>query len=175
MRATTRIRNANKTKQVRWFQYLHVIHLIMIWTKSSIKSRPLPFIEIYGRPSEPWVCARFNLQTKRFDGAFKDRQIAINGHSLRLVHIKFNYLGSTNYFAVRPNHSRCCFYHETIENQIKLRPFRLLFQPMVALEICLDKSTALINIRLLHLPTHTLFPYHSGHHYNLARLFGMIR
>lgn len=106
-----------------------------------------------------WVCARFNLQTKRFDGAFKDRQIAINGHSLRLVHIKFNYLGSTNYFVVRPNQSRCCFYHETIENQIKLRPFRLLFQPMVALEICLDKSTALINIRLLHLPTHTLFPY----------------
>lgn len=104
------------------------------------------------------MCARFNLQTKRFDGAFKDRQIAINGHSLRLVHIKFNYLGSTNYFAVRPNQSRCCFYHETIENQIKLRPFRLLFQPMVALEICLDKSTALINIRLLHLPTHTLFP-----------------
>lgn len=138
--------------------YTSFIHLIMIWTKSSIKSRPLPFIEIYGRPSEPWVCARFNLQTKRFDGAFKDRQIAINGHSLRLVHIKFNYLGSTNYFAVQPNHSRCCFYHETIENQIKLRPFRLLFQPMVALEICLDKSTALINIRLLHLPTHTLFP-----------------
>lgn len=58
MRATTRIRNANKTKQVRWFQYLHVIHSPDYDMDEKLYQEPpiIPFIEIYGRPSKLSEC-----------------------------------------------------------------------------------------------------------------------